>query len=37
MLNAGIGLWKKSAIELRTYWLTDGLLKVAAGVIMMLG
>ncbi len=37
MLNAGIGLWKPSEIDLRHSWLADGLLKVAAGIMMMLG
>ena len=37
MLNAGIGLWKTSVIELQHSWLADGLLKVTAGVIMMFG
>ena len=37
MLNAGVGLGRSSRIELQSLWLTDGLLKVAAGVTMILG
>ena len=37
MLNAGIGLWKPSAIDLRHSWMADGLLKLAAGIVMVLG
>ncbi len=36
MLNAGMGLWKASAIDLRHSWMADGLLKVGAGVLMLL-
>jgi hypothetical protein len=36
MLNAGVGLWRSSRATLRPLWLTDGLLKVTAGMMMLL-
>jgi len=37
MLNAGVGLWPSFRAKLQPLWLTDGLLKVTAGMIMIFG
>jgi len=37
MLNTTVGLWRLTGMNLQFLWLTDGLLKVTAGVMMLLG
>jgi hypothetical protein len=37
MLNAGVGLGRSSRIKLQCLWLTDGLLKVTDGVMLIFG
>src|SRR5262245_6930560 len=37
MINAGFGLWGSSRVRWEALWLTDGLLKVTAGVMMLCG